>query len=284
MAPKIVMARHVFADVELAQKMLPDGFELVGVKPNSAEFKAAMADAKFLIGVGDLSMDDAFYRAEPEAEARAAPQRRLRPLQRRGREPRRRPDLQQRRRQRRRRRRARDHADAGGLQAADLAALDDRVRPLARQRLDREVQLYELSGRTLGIVGLGNIGKKVARIAQGASACRALQRHRAPERGRRATRSARAFACCASCCRCSDIVTLHVPLTDETRHMINAKTLCADAAHAVLDQHVPWSGGGRDGAPSRAHQRRHRRRPDRCVRRGTDAAEQSAVRARERGR
>src|SRR5208282_399 len=66
MAPKIVMARHVFADVELAQKMLPDGFELVGVKPNSAEFKSAMADAKFLVGVGDPSMDDAFYRASPK--------------------------------------------------------------------------------------------------------------------------------------------------------------------------------------------------------------------------
>ena len=36
MAPKIVLARHVLADVELARKMLPDGFELVGVAPNSA--------------------------------------------------------------------------------------------------------------------------------------------------------------------------------------------------------------------------------------------------------
>ena len=66
MAPKIVMVRHVFADVDLAQKMLPDGFELVGVQPNSAEFKSAMTDAKFLVGFGDASMDDAFYRAAPK--------------------------------------------------------------------------------------------------------------------------------------------------------------------------------------------------------------------------
>ena len=65
MAPKIVMVRHVFADVDLAQNMLPDGFELVGVQPNSAEFKSAMTDAKFLVGFGDASMDDTFYRAAP---------------------------------------------------------------------------------------------------------------------------------------------------------------------------------------------------------------------------
>ena len=94
MAPKIVLVRHVIDDVELAQKMLPDGFELVGVKPSSREFKSAMADAKFLIGFGEPSMDDAFYQAAPQLRLVQLLQRRLRSLQCRSREPRGRPDLQ----------------------------------------------------------------------------------------------------------------------------------------------------------------------------------------------
>ena len=46
-------------------------------------------------------------------------------------------------------------------------------------------RMYELYDKTLGIVGLGTIGKKVARLAQGLRHAGAVLRHRAPERGRR---------------------------------------------------------------------------------------------------
>ena len=65
MAPKIVVARHILTDVEVAQKMLPAGFELAALDPNTPEFRAAMAGANYLVGYGGRSMDDAFYKAAP---------------------------------------------------------------------------------------------------------------------------------------------------------------------------------------------------------------------------
>jgi phosphoglycerate dehydrogenase-like enzyme len=46
------------------------------------------------------------------------------------------------------------------------------------------VRLYGLHGRTLGIIGLGNIGKKVARLAQGFGMAVQYFDIRAVERGR----------------------------------------------------------------------------------------------------
>src|ERR1017187_2389575 len=59
------MVRHVFADIGIAQEMLPAGYELANAQPGTAEFRAAMTDAKYLVGFGDPSMDDAFYRGAP---------------------------------------------------------------------------------------------------------------------------------------------------------------------------------------------------------------------------
>ena len=47
----------------------------------------------------------------------------------------------------------------------------------------QDVQLFELKGRTLGIVGLGTIGKKTARLAQAFGMKVQYYRHRPVERG-----------------------------------------------------------------------------------------------------
>ena len=53
--------------------------------------------------------------------------------------------------------------------------------------------------------------------------------------------------------RTADIVSLHVPLNAVTRNMFGARELGHDAAHRGADQHLPGPGGGRGGAPHRAH-------------------------------
>lgn len=76
---------------------------------------------------------------------------------------------------------------------------------------------HELAGLTWGIVGLGNIGKKVAAVAE-AFGCRVLACKRTPSVG---------YSCVDidTLCRESDIITLHTPLTPSTQNLINAERL-----------------------------------------------------------
>lgn len=75
----------------------------------------------------------------------------------------------------------------------------------------------ELSGKTWGIVGGGNIGCRVAKLAE-AFGCRVLI-HRRKEDPDFETVSL------AQLCRESDIISVHVPLTPETRGMIGAREI-----------------------------------------------------------
>jgi phosphoglycerate dehydrogenase-like enzyme len=87
-----------------------------------------------------------------------------------------------------------------------------------------DVKLYELKGRTLGIVGLGTIGKKTARLARAFGMdvqyydVIRLTEDQADAMGVR-------FSLFEEVLRTSDIVSLHVPLTRETKHMIGAAQL-----------------------------------------------------------
>ena len=71
---------------------------------------------------------------------------------------------------------------------------------------------HELYGKTWGIVGGGNIGRQVARIAD-AFGCRVLICRRKPD-------SDYETADLDTLCSEADIISVHVPLTDETRGMI----------------------------------------------------------------
>ena len=76
---------------------------------------------------------------------------------------------------------------------------------------------HELYGKTWGIVGGGNIGRQVARIAE-AFGCRVLVCRRKPDAEYETTDL-------DTLCRESDIISIHVPLTDETRGMIGEKQI-----------------------------------------------------------
>ncbi len=83
-----------------------------------------------------------------------------------------------------------------------------------------------LKGKTWGIVGLGNIGKKVAEIAT-AFGCRIIVNKRTPDPD---------FKCVSleTLCKESDVISLHTPLTEQTKHMINKDTLSLMKPNCVL--------------------------------------------------
>lgn len=87
--------------------------------------------------------------------------------------------------------------------------------------------------RTLGIFGMGRIGQAVARRAGGFS-MRVLYHdaQRAPEQVERDLRLE--FTTAEELLRQSDLVTLHVPLMPETRHMIGAEQLRMMKRTAIL--------------------------------------------------
>jgi glycerate dehydrogenase len=76
----------------------------------------------------------------------------------------------------------------------------------------------ELAGRTIGIVGFGDIGRQVARIAEGfgMKVRVAARKGQAPAPGRTAL---------DDLLRQADVVTLHCPLTPETERLIGAREL-----------------------------------------------------------
>lgn len=90
--------------------------------------------------------------------------------------------------------------------------------------------LAELSGKTIGIVGLGNIGMKVAAIAMAFGmdvfAYTSKGMDALPHNVRKTTLDGLLGV--------SDIVTLHCPLTDATRGMINKDTIGKMKHGAIL--------------------------------------------------
>ena len=87
----------------------------------------------------------------------------------------------------------------------------------------------ELSGKAIGIVGLGNIGKEVARLAK-AFTMNVLGYHRRPIDMELEI----AFTDFETLLKSSDVVTLHIPLNDRTRHLIGQRELALMKEDAFL--------------------------------------------------
>ena len=89
---------------------------------------------------------------------------------------------------------------------------------------------WELKGKTVGIIGLGNIGKRTAELFH-AFGCTVLAQSRtyhsdAPEYVRQVSQE--------ELLKTSDLVVLHCPLNDSTRGMINAEKLAMMKPSALL--------------------------------------------------
>src|SRR5499426_1404635 len=81
---------------------------------------------------------------------------------------------------------------------------------------------FDLYGRTVGVIGTGRIGFSVARIMKGFG-CRLLAHDPFPNPD--CERLGVKYVPLPHLFAASDIVTLHCPLTPETRHLINAQAL-----------------------------------------------------------
>ena len=87
----------------------------------------------------------------------------------------------------------------------------------------------ELAGATVGLVGFGRIAQRVAELLTGFDV-RLLYTSRSPR-----TASAPTERCeLDELLRAADFVSVHVPLTDETRHLIDARALATIKRGAIL--------------------------------------------------
>ena len=90
--------------------------------------------------------------------------------------------------------------------------------------------IYELSGMTLGIVGFGDIGRKVAEIGR-VFGMKILTYTRSPEK---VGEDEAQTVTLEELLRCSDVVTLHCPLNEGTQRLINRDTLALMKPTAIL--------------------------------------------------
>ena len=98
----------------------------------------------------------------------------------------------------------------------------------SRQKMMNRIEpvFHEIAGKTWGIIGFGNIGRQVARVAE-ALGCRILVCKRTPVEGY-------TNVDVDTVCREADIISIHTPLSDETRGMISEERIALMKKDAIL--------------------------------------------------
>ena len=218
--------------LDVARDMLPEGFTLEVADAGTPEFTRALPDTDFYMGFARIPLGPDFYRAAPKlklVQLISAGYDRV--------------DIEAARKA------GVPVSNNGGANAISVAEhtlllMLGVLKKLAWQHNNvvagkwrvgdfAETRLYELSGKTLGIVGLGTIGKKVARRA--AAFDMRIQYHdivRLTEDQEDALGVR--FVLFQELLRTSDVVSLHVPLTDATRAMMGAREFAAMKPSAFL--------------------------------------------------
>ena len=126
-----------------------------------------------------------------------------------------------------------DHAMAMLLTLArKLPMLDASLRRGEWVAVKTSKPIYRLEGRTLGLIGMGRIGREVTKRAKGFGlnvivADKYLPADKAAEAG--AT-----LVDFDQLVRESDYISVHAPLTPETQHLISAEALCKMKPSALL--------------------------------------------------
>jgi phosphoglycerate dehydrogenase-like enzyme len=232
-ASKIVFAPKLPAALlDVARGLVPAGFEMTVVDAGTPEFTAALPDAEYYVGFPRAELNTEFFRKAPGLkliQLISAGYDRL--------------DVEAARRA------GVPIANNGGSNSVAVAEHTLMLMLAVYRKLSwhhanvvtgkwrvgdfASHRLYELEGKTLGIVGLGTIGKKVVRRAA-AFGMRILYYDIA-----RLTEEAEdalgvRFVLFPELLRTADIVTLHVPLNAVTRNLISTRELGMMQPHAVL--------------------------------------------------
>jgi glycerate dehydrogenase len=108
--------------------------------------------------------------------------------------------------------------------------------PDSRQFCLLDFSIRELSGKTMGIVGPGSLGRGVANIARafGMSVIAAGRANAPPKGAETINEEDIEFVSLDALLQRADIVSLHCPLTPETENLINTKSLRAMRNDALL--------------------------------------------------
>jgi phosphoglycerate dehydrogenase-like enzyme len=230
---KIVLSPKLPAAlVDVACSMLPAEYEMQVADQGTPEFPAAMKDAEYLVGFARESLGPEFYRGAPKLkliqlisagydrlDIAAARQAKV-PV-----------------------------ANNGGANSVAVAEHTLMLILAVYKKLAwhhhnvitgkwrvgdfSQTRTYELAGKTLGIVGLGTIGKKVARLAK-AFGMRVQYYDIARLSEDAEDALGVKFRLLRELLRTSDFVSLNVPLNDSTRHMIGAGELAIMKPTAIL--------------------------------------------------
>ena len=223
---------HGDETMEIAHDMLPPGYELVTAPHGRPEFWNLLKDSDFYIGAGQFKHGPEFYQQAPKLKlvqtlsagyntydleaARAAGV----PIC--------------------------NNGGANATAVAEHAVMlmlavsrkliwqhDGVVSGRWRGNDFSSTKLYELEDKTLGIVGLGNIGKKVARRAKAFD-----MRIQYYDINRMTTDQEDAlgvrFALFPELLKTSDVVSLHVPLDKSTHNLIGERELKMMKPTAIL--------------------------------------------------
>jgi phosphoglycerate dehydrogenase-like enzyme len=240
MNPRIIVVPPSAETGEIARALAPAGYDLVLVRGDGAELAAALGGAEYVLCYPSLTMNDAFYRT--------APRLRLVQLLSAGYDN---VDLDAARRAKV------PIANNGGANAISVAEHALMLMLTVSRRLiwthasvaagrwrgnGPAPRMYELFDKTLGIVGLGTIGKKVARLAR-AFGMRVEYYDIARLNEDAEDALGVRFRLLRELLRRADVISLHVPLNDSTRHMIGAEeldnvVLSAHFAGPTWDNHV----------------------------------------------
>ena len=230
MTPRLIVVPPSPDVVDIAREMAPSGFDVVIASPG-AELEAALPSAEYMVCYPNVPLRDNFYRAAPKLRLvhllsagydnvdLAAARRAKVPV-----------------------------SNNGGANAISVAEHAMMLMLTAYRRLVWQhgnvaggrwrgngpaPRMYEIYDKTLGIVGLGTIGKKVARLAR-AFGMRVMYFDIARLSEDAEDALGVRFRLLRELMRNADVISLHVPLNDSTRGMIGEAELALMKPDAIL--------------------------------------------------
>ncbi len=229
MSPKILVVSPSAEVNDIAREMAPKGFDTVII--SDSEVVASLPNTEYMVCYPHVPMRDAFYKAVPKlklvqllsagydnVDLEAARRAKV-PLS--------------------------NNGGANAISVSEHAIM--LMLTVARKVIWQHgsvsggrwrgngpaPRMYELHDKTLGIIGFGTIGRKVARLAKPFGMhvqyfdIARLSEGEADAHGVK-------FRLLRELLRTSDIVSLHVPLNDSTRHLIGKEELELMKPHAIL--------------------------------------------------